>query len=124
MKKGFTLIELLGVIIILALLMTLAFPNIINLIKTSSEKNDNLNLELIYNAADMYVNGNKNDFPRVNGNIYCITLTDLVDYGTLNSPIKLTGSDIDITQTKSVQVNYNNSFTYELKDKDDCIEQR
>lgn len=122
MKNGFTLIELLGVIIILALLMALTFPNIINLIKSSSEKSDNINMELIYNAADLYIKGNKNDFPRINGNSYCITLNDLVDYGVLKSPIKLTGSDIDITKTKSVQVIYNNSFKYELKDIDDCIE--
>lgn len=122
MKRGFTLIELLGVMIILALLVILTFPNIINFIKSSSEKNDNMNLNLIYNATDLYIKENKNDFPKVNGNSYCITLQDLVDNGGLKSPIILSNSNDDITNLKSVQVNYQDKFTYELKDNDKCIE--
>ena len=34
-NKGFTLIELLGVMVILALVITLAFPSLINSIKKS-----------------------------------------------------------------------------------------
>ena len=37
-NKAFTLIELLGVIIILALLMIIVFPSIINSVKNSSNK--------------------------------------------------------------------------------------
>ncbi len=124
MKRGFTLIELLGVMIILALLVIFTFPNIVNFIKSSSEKNDNMNLNLIYNAADLYIKENKNNFPKVNGNSYCITLEDLVDSGNLKTPIVLSDSNDDITSLKSVQVIYQDKFTYELKDSDKCVENK
>ena len=61
-KNGFTLIELLGVIIILSLLVTLVFPSIINSVRNSSENTDEVTLQLIYNAADLYIDNHKNEF--------------------------------------------------------------
>lgn len=122
MKKGFTLIELMGVIIILALLLVLSLPNIINFIKSSNKKIDSINLDLIYSAADNYISENKGDFPKIKENVYCIPLKDLVEDNKLKSPIKLSDSDEDITDKKSVEVTYDNKFKYELKS--DCVEIR
>lgn len=119
--KGFTLIELLGVIIILALLMIIVMPKIINSVKSSTNETDELTKELIYNASDLFVQENKSMFNKVNGNSYCITLQDLVGEGYLKSPIKLSDSEEDLTTLKSVQVNYNDGFTYELKNNDECV---
>jgi len=122
MKKGFTLIELLGVIIILALLVILVFPSIVNSVKNSSEKTDDLTLELIYNATDLYISNHKNDFSKKNGYKYIIDLSDLVDEGFLASPIKLSDSDVDITNNKCIQITYNDGYKYELKDIGTCEE--
>lgn len=119
-KNGFTLIELLGVIIILGLLVVLVFPSIINSIRNSSKKTDDLTLELIYNAADLYIDNHKNEFYKNNGNQYSINLKDLVDEGLLVSPIKLSESDEDLTSKKCIQVTYNDGFDYELKDTETC----
>ena len=115
-KNGFTLIELLGVIIILALLIILVFPSIINSIKKTSGKIDDLTLELVYSAADAYIAKHKSAFPKKNGNKYAIALQELVDDGLLISPIKSANNDEDLTKLKSVQVTYYNGFNYELKD--------
>ena len=122
MKKGFTLIELLAVIIILALLVILVFPSIINYVRDSSKKTDELTLKLIYDAADTYIAKNKNDFSKNNGNEFSIDLKTLVDDGFLSSPVRLSGNDSDITDKKCIQVSYNNGFTYQLKDIGDCNE--
>ena len=119
-NKGFTLIELLGVIVILALLVVLVFPSIINSVRDSSKKTDRLTLELIYNAADLYIDNNMNKFPKMNGSKYVITLQNLVDEGLLVSPIKLSENDDDLTNRKCVQVSYNDGFQYELKDTGAC----
>lgn len=121
MKRGFTLIELLGVIIILALLMIFAFPNMINFIKSSNDDIDDINLKLIYNASEMFVKDNAKDFYKKNGNSYCITLQELVDEEYLKMTMILSSEGVDLTSTKSVQINYNNGFTYELKDKNNCV---
>ena len=119
-KNGFTLIELLGVIIILSLLVILVFPSIINSIRNSSEKTDEVTLELIYNAANLYIENHKNAFYKNNGNEYSIELQNLVDEGLLVSPVKLSESDDDLTNQKCVQVSYDNGFDYELKNSGEC----
>lgn len=119
-NKGFTLIELLGVIIILALLMIIVFPSIINSVKNSSNKTDDLTKELIYNAADLFIDEHINDFPKMNGSKYSIDLSALIDEGLLTGPIKLSGSDQDITNNKCIQVTYNNGYQYELKESGTC----
>lgn len=121
-NKGFTLIELLGVIIILALLMIIVFPSIINSVKKSSNKTDALTLDLIYNAADLFISEHKTDFPKRAGNKYLIELKDLVDEGFLVAPIKLSDNDLDITNSKCIQVIYQESYNYELKDNGTCEE--
>lgn len=121
-NKGFTLIELLGVIIILALLMIIVFPSIINSVKNSSNKTDDLTKELIYNAADLFIDRHINDFPKTSENKYSIDLKSLVDEGLLTAPIKLSSSDQDITNNKCIQVTYDKSYKYELKDIGTCEE--
>ena len=121
MKKGFTLIELLGVIIILALLVVLVFPSIVNSVRNSSKKTDDVTLQLIYNASNLYIDNHKNNFPRINGGKYIVDLADLIGEGHLVSPIKLSESDDDITNKKCVQVIYNNGFDYELKNYSECV---
>lgn len=119
-NRGFTLIELLGVIIILSLLVLLVFPNIANSTKNYSKKTDDLTLKIIYDASDMYISNHQDDFPKYDGNKYTIDLTDLVSEGLLSSPIKY-GSSNDITNSKCVQVMYNNdTFSYEIKNSGDC----
>lgn len=120
--RGFTLAELMGVIIIIALLLIFALPNIINFIKSSNKKIGDVTLDLIYSASEDYVNENKNEFPKVEENIYCIPLRDLVDDGKLKSPIKLSSNSEDVTDTMQVEVIYDEKFKYELKD--NCVERR
>lgn len=119
-QYGFTLIELLAVIIILALLMIFVFPSVINSIKKSSETIDQKNLDLIYNAVDVYISKHKSDFPKKSGNQYVIELKDLVADGLLVTPIKLSNKGEDITNSKSIQVTYTNDFKYEIKNNEDC----
>ena len=113
-NKGFTLIELLGVIIILALLMILVFPSIINSVKSSSNKTDELTKNLIYNATELFIDSHVNEFPKVYGNKYTIGLWELVDEGLLASPIKLSDSDEDITNLKCIEATYTNDYEYKL----------
>lgn len=121
-KKGFTLIELLSVIIILFLLVILVLPNITNAVKNNQEKTDALMLEMIIDAGDLYVRDNESDFPEINGNTYCVTLIELIDYDYLKSPVNYDGNDI--SSTKSLEVTYSDGYKFELVDKNLCIEKR
>ncbi len=122
MKKGFTLVELLAVIVILSLLMLIVFPRIINSIKNSLPKSDKLNEELVYSAANIYIQNNENYYKKKNNAVYCISLDDLVKEDLLKSPMTLSDSEEDITRTKSVQLTYKKGFIYNLINKDACKE--
>ena len=120
MKKGFTLVELLGVVSIIALLVLMALPTVLSSIKQSSEKTDDLTLNLIYDAADLYVSSHKQNFEAINGSQNFVTLRTLVNEKLLSEPIKLSGRGDDLTDTKCVEVTYNNGYTYELRDNANC----
>ena len=117
-NRGFTLLELLGVIVILALLTTLVFPSILNTIKKSSNQTDELSMDLISNAADLYIENHANDFKKRNGSKFIIDMKELIEDGNLPSNVKI--SDIDNIDDKCLQVTYQDGFNYELKDKDSC----
>lgn len=110
-KNGFTLIELLGVIVIIALLVVIVFPQVINSIKSTKEKNNKLEEDLIYNAADLFLDKYSDEYPKENGSTYCIPLTDLVGEGYLSSNLTLSNSEEDVN---GVQATYNDGFSYDL----------
>lgn len=120
-KNGFTLIELLGVIIILALLMTLALPKIINSVKSSSTKTDELTKKLIYNATELFISDHENLFNEASE--FCVSLEELTNGGYLQAPVKLSDSDDDLTHSKSIKVRYNSESRYELMDNSSCFKQ-
>ena len=120
-NRGFTLLELLGVIVILALLTTLVFPSVLSVIKKASNKTDELSMKLISNAVDLFISENKNDYPIVKGNVFCIPLTKLQNTEYLNENI-LELNEIDV-DNKVVKVTVIDDYDYEIVDKNQCEEQ-
>ena len=78
MKKvsGFTLVELLGVIVILALLITIAVPNVIGLSQKIRKNMFCTKVDNIEIAAKMYAEDNLDGF---NNNQMEIYVSDLID---------------------------------------------
>ena len=104
--------------IILALLITLVFPSIINFIKSSNEKKDNITRNLVYNAAEMFIEDNSNKYYSNYGSKYCISIDTLIENNYLNSDLEYKGETLD--DAKSVKVIYTTQFNYEITDIDDC----
>lgn len=114
-KNGFTLIELLGVIIILALLMIVVFPSVINSIKSTSDSTEEQTEKLIKNAAKLYINDNSNKYIKSEKNTYCIPINDLIESGKLDSQIIETSENI--TSDYIVEAKYSNTdkdFVYNI----------
>ena len=121
MKKGFTLVELIGVVIILALIALLAFPPILNSIRKTKIELSNASKEILYNAVDLYISENLNDFPKNNGNIYCVTLNTLVSKEYLPTKVydSVTGEEISLDSKIEIKVE-NNGYAYNMNN--DCTE--
>lgn len=90
-RKGFTLVELLGVMVVLAIILVLSVPPIINQLSKSKKETYEAGTEVIYNATVQYLEDNVN-LKQVNKlskpEIYCISLKTLVSDGKLKEPIK------------------------------------
>lgn len=119
-NKGFTLVELLAVILILSLLILIVIPSIMSSVKSSENKTDDLTLKIIYEATSLYVSNHKENFEEVNGSSGFVTLRTLVNEGLLSEPIKMSGKGDDLTDTKCVEITYNNGYTLELRDNNNC----
>ena len=102
-KNGFTLMELLGVIVILALLILVAFPNVINSIKSTNDFTEEKVIVLIENSAKLYMRSNLDKIPDEE-KIYCITIEGLIGTGNLDEEI-INSSDI-ITIDHIVEAQY------------------
>lgn len=103
MKKGFTLIEMMSVIVIIALISLLAFPNIVSQIKKGEDITSDSIKSIVISAAKKYVADN----PEKYDDAYCIPISELVS----NNYIKLdivNNEDNDIS--KKYVVYYNNKY--------------
>ena len=87
MNKGFTLVEVIAVIAILGLLVLLAFPQMLNMIKEGEKEVSDATKTLVYTASSQYTVKYTNDFPKKEGNVYCVTVGDLVEEEFLLSSI-------------------------------------
>lgn len=74
-KKGFTLVELIAVIVILALVITIAVPSTIGITKRLKKNMFCSKIDFIENAAKLYGEDNRNDFT----NEKIIKVIDLVN---------------------------------------------
>lgn len=75
-EKGFTLIELLAVLVIIAIIAVIAIPLISNIINNSRSSADVSSARQVYDAARLYVIGEKNGDFKGAADITVATLTD------------------------------------------------
>ena len=118
-NKGFTLTELLGVIIILSILVLLVFPKVYNSVK-SNKNGDKVVEKIIYNATSLYIDDNSDYYIKDQSKTYCVKIKDLVDNDNLKAPVKYKDKS-DITNYMTVKITYNDGFSYEIVNNEDCI---
>ena len=108
-KRGFTLIELLGVIVLIAIISLLAFPSILNHIKKAQDTIDKTTKNLVINAAKNYVNDNLDFFPKVEDNVFCVTLTELLSNKYLDKAII---DENELLKDKIIKIKYTTKYKY------------
>ena len=117
-KKGFTLAEILGVIVIISLLLLLIMPTIINKIAQNGNEANKVSEGLISDAIKIYI---EETIGTNKPGSYCIPVQDLVDNGTLVSPVIDVETGEDITnKTIYVTIDNDKNINYEIVDNDKC----
>lgn len=128
-KKGFTLAEILGVIVVLALILILTVPSVINMINSKKSEAEGVSEEIIYKSVDEYIYDNPSLFPKDKAGRYCITIKDLLDDGKLLPTGSKNGHDVfvntstgkDYTELSVMVTIYSSgNKEYEIKKGSEC----
>ena len=106
MKRGYTLVELLGVITILVILIIVMFASYTQFKKNTSNSLDEAIRTMIAKESENYVKKYQSNIK--DGNIYCITLKDLLDNNLMSDPV--TNADGEkISENTKIKISINNS---------------
>jgi prepilin-type N-terminal cleavage/methylation domain-containing protein len=108
-KKGFTLIEILAVIVIVALLLILVTPNILANLNTARNNVSDATKQVIFEAANLYMDENPDIYKEDVGDLYCITVETLINAGKLVSPLKDASTGGEIDKSTAVRVSISSS---------------
>ncbi len=108
MRKGFTLAELLGVIVVIGLLLLLIIPAIINGVSSREDEVEAAQNEIIFEATAEYLDRDKEKYPNISGNIYCVSIGELLDAGLLVDPVKKLVEDGNYSEDVMVEIKITN----------------
>jgi len=122
MKKGFTLAELLGVIVIIGLLLLLIIPLIINGAKNRQKDVEQTQNEIIYESVGEFLDLDKENYPNVPGNIYCISIKQLKEAGKLVDPVKNIVEEKEFSDNYTIKVTITKEGTRKFEISDEKCE--
>ena len=116
-NKGFTLVELLAVIVILAIILLVAVPNVLNVIERSKEDSYLSSTLMIENAAELYLISNNSELPSDIGTEVRITLNELLEEDYLTSiPVDpRNNEEMDTNLSVVITKISNNEYTYDFE---------
>ena len=122
-KRGFTLVELTAVVILLALISVLGYSYITKSINSKKEDISEAMNKIINEAASIYMGYNPTNYKKIDGNVYCIKLSELTDLELLSNPIidPITSKTISLDKYIKVEVNVD-EYIYNTVDL--CTEKR
>ena len=90
-KKGFTLVELLAVIVILALIALIAYPNVTKIISGAKENTNKIQMSALNQAMDTYIARHAAEL----GDSEIVCLSDLKKDGLLDKDAKIVNPEDD-----------------------------
>lgn len=98
MKRGFTLIEMLGILVVLAVIIVVSLPSIIQTNKNSKQAELDDAKKTLFMAAETYISLDDTRKAKLKSNgYYYVKLADLVTEGLLSSNLKNPGNNMEKT---------------------------
>lgn len=118
--KGFTLVELLAVITLLAAIILVSIPSIINTLKNNENKVSKQFDNALINACELYVERNRNMFTELNviGGTIDVEAQTLLNEGYLTQNLESPDENTSVGDyIITVTVNSDETLKYEVKSK-------
>lgn len=100
-KKGFTLVELLGVLVILAVIVLVAFPNILSAFKKTDTKMNEATKTLLETNARSYVTAK-------GGKVSCVNISTLIEEDYTATPI----ANVSKEKATEIETSWSVALTY------------
>ncbi len=119
-NKGFTLVELIAVVTLLAAIILISVPSIINTIKRSEDQEYKDFEKAIIRASELYVERNREKYPELNniGSSIEIDTNILIDAEYLKQDLKDPNDNTSVTNYKvKVEVGNDQIFNYKVMKK-------
>jgi type IV pilus assembly protein PilA len=117
-NKGFTLIELLSVVVVVAIILVVAIPNIMKIIDKAKMDSYNKTVDAIVRAAEIYAANHRNTIAGLNntGDIVNISLQNLIDDKLIDNKIydNINKKDIDPNSIILISLDSNNEYNYKF----------
>lgn len=119
-KNAFTLIELIAVITLLAVIVLVTVPVIINTLSNSEQKEYEDFKKLVINAAELYVERNRDLFPELDNvdGMVEIDTTTLIEEGYLKQDLINPINEISVSHYNvNIVVSQIGTLTYTVEEK-------
>ncbi|HPF83330.1 MAG TPA: prepilin-type N-terminal cleavage/methylation domain-containing protein [Bacilli bacterium] len=114
-KKGLTLVELLAVIILLGLISAAIAVPIVSLIGKNSAKLNEATLKTLYSTTELYMEKYSNTYKKIDGNIYYITMEQLIENDFLDKDYLNAFNDKTLSKNTQIKVTVNSGeYAYEI----------
>ena len=111
-KNGFTLVEILAVLVLIAAIVIISVPSILNYINGSKNEISEVTKKIVFSGAELYLE--KEDVKLItNHQKYCVSLQTLVDSGLLDEGISDAATSEKLDLNQYVEVTY--QFDDDLK---------
>lgn len=117
-KRGFTLVELLAVVTLLAAIILVSVPSIINVLRKSEEKDYKEFESAIKRAAELYVERNRDLYPELNnvGGTVNISTNTLITEEYLKQDLENPNDNTPVTNYYvKIDVGNDQILTYTVK---------
>lgn len=116
-NKGFTLIELVGIVLILAAILLISFPSLLNISASDEEKKFDSMVDNLCLAGEAYIHANSDDFSELSiiGSVINISVEELIAYGNIDRNTKNPKTNdniLDDTLTYTVNSDYSLECEY------------
>ncbi len=122
MKKGFTLIELLAVVALLGLISVLVAPTVINQLTKNKEQTSGAISEIMNSAVDLYLDSHSKEYPKTEGDCYCIKIKNLINEGFLAEPVLNPVTNKEYSSDLYIKVDVESSLDFIYTVSESCTE--
>lgn len=113
--KGFTLVELLAIIALLAVIVVVTITTVSAPYQGMRKDLQESQIKLIESATETYIQKYKNEYPSIEGNIYCISLKQIVEEGLLEDHLINAMEDAKIDLNYGVKVTVESKVSYQFE---------